>query len=85
MGRIAVFDENVLPEGCDPKLFALTFELRSLRHEIEQSVENTRRKLELSNKNLSSAHAEFDTSENELKHNLDELDAYRVRILLVPI
>lgn len=85
MGRLAVFDENALPEGCDPKLFALTFELRSLRHEIEKSLENTRRKLEMSNKNLSSAHVEFDISENELKRNLEELDTYRVSILLVPV
>lgn len=83
MGQIAVFDENVLPEGCDPRLFSLTFELRSQRHEIEQSIENTKKKLELFNKNLSSAFSELDIIENELKQTLNELDEYRVGIVLL--
>lgn len=83
MGQIAVFDESIIPEGCDPKLFNLTFELRSKRHEIEQSIENTKKELELSNKNLSLFYVELDDIENELKQTLNDLEAYRVNILLV--
>lgn len=82
MGRLAVFDENVLPEGCDEKLFALTFELRSQRHEIEQSIEKTKIKAELSNKSLCVAEAELIIIENEYKKSIDELEAYQVRILV---
>lgn len=83
LGRLAVFDENVIPEGCDPKLFALTFELRSQRHEIEQSIESTKKQVELSNKSLSIALTELTTIENELKKKVDELEAYRVRNLYI--
>lgn len=78
MGQILVFDENVIPEGCDPRLFNLTFELRSQRHEIEQSIENTKKKSDLFNKNLNFALAELDSIESELKQTLDELEEYRV-------
>lgn len=81
MGQIVVFDESIIPEGCDPKLFNLTFELRSKRHEIEQSIENTKKELELSNKNLNLFYAELDDIENELKQTLNDLEAYRVNIL----
>jgi len=80
MDQIAVFDENIIPKGCDPKLFNLTFELRSQRHKIKQSIENTKKKLELSNKNLALAYKELDISENELKQTLNNLEKYRVRI-----
>lgn len=83
MGRLAVFDENVLPEGCDEKLFALTFELRSQRHEIEQSIETTKINAELSNKSLSLAEAELVVIENELKKNIDKLEAYQVRSIFL--
>lgn len=85
MAQIAVFDENVIPEGCDPKLFDLTFELRSQRQEIEQLLETTGKKVELLNKNLSLAHSELGVIENELTNNIDELEAYRVRIYLIII
>jgi len=80
MNRFTVFDENVLPVGCDPKLFALTFELRSQRHTIEQSIENNKKAVELLNKTLNLAYVELDVIENDLKENLKELEAYRVRI-----
>lgn len=82
LGRLAAFDENVMPEDCDPKLFALTFELRSQRHKIEQSIGNIQKKVEVSNKMLSVAHTELDTINDELNTNQSELEAYRVRILL---
>lgn len=81
-GQLTVFDESVLPEGCDPKLFALTFELRSQRHKIEQSIENIKKQMELSNKNLCLANTELDIIENGLKQNIDELEAYRVSEVL---
>lgn len=81
MGQIAVFDESIIPEGCDPKLFNLTFELRSKRYEIEQSIENTKKELELSNKNLSLFYIELDDIETELKQTQNDLEAYRVNIL----
>lgn len=76
-----MFDENVMPEDCDPKLFALTFELRSQRHKIEQSIGNIKKKVEVSNKMLSIAYTELDTINDELNKNQNELEAYRVRIL----
>lgn len=82
LGRLAAFDENVMPEDCDPKLFALTFELRSQRHKIEQSIGNIKKKVEVSNKMLSIAHTELETINDELNKNQYELEAYRVRILL---
>jgi len=85
MGRIAMFDENILPEGCDPKLFDITLELRSQRHEIEQSIENSKRKLEFFDKNLSLAYAELNTIENELKQTLDALEAFQVRHLFLQL
>lgn len=81
LGQIAIFDESILPEGCDPKLFALTFELRTERHEIEQSIENTKKKIELSNKNLHIANAELVNIKNDLKEHIDELEAYRVSVI----
>lgn len=81
--QLAMFDENILPEGCDPKLFALTFEMRSKRHEIEQYIESIRKKVEISNSSFNSAHAEFEIIENDLKQTLSKLEAYRVNILLV--
>lgn len=83
LGRLAVFDENVMPEDCDPKLFALTFELRSQRHKIEQSIGNIKKKVEVSNKMLNVALAELDTINDELNKNQNELEAYRVRIILL--
>lgn len=85
MGRLAVFDENVLPEGCDEKLFALTFELRSQRYEIEQSIEKMNIKVELLNKSLSLAEAESNMIENELKKNIDVLKTYQVCSILLEL
>jgi hypothetical protein len=85
MGRLTVFDENILPEGCDKKLFALTFELRSQRNEIELAIEKTKIKAELSNKSLSLAEAELIMIENELKKNIDVLEAYQVRSIPLEI
>lgn len=83
INRFTMLDENVLPVGCDPKLFALTFELRSQRHAIEQSTENTKKMAQLSNKNLNLAYAKLNDVENDLKENLDQLETYKVRISLV--
>jgi len=82
MSRVAVFDEKVLPLGCDPKLFNITLELRSKRYEIEQTIEDNKKKMDVLNTRLSLTYEEFDAIENELKQNINELEAYRVRILL---
>jgi len=82
MSRAAVFDEKVLPFGCDPKLFNITLELRSKRYEIEQTLEENKKKIDVLNTRLSSTYEEFDTIENELKQNINELEAHRVRISL---
>lgn len=74
-------DESVLPSGCDPKLFALTFELRSQRHEIEQSIETNKNKFKTANNNLSLAYTELTNIENNLKKNKDKLEMNKVRIL----
>lgn len=83
MNRFTVLDENVMPEGCDPKLFALTFELRSQRHAIEQSLENIKKTVELSVKNLNLSYVELNVIEDDLEENLNKLEAYRVRITLI--
>lgn len=83
MSRVTIFDENVLPIGCDPKLFNITLELRSKRYEIEKTIEDNKKKMDVFNTHLSLTYEEFDTIENELKQNINELEAYRVRILLI--
>jgi len=82
MSRVTVFDEKVLPIGCDPKLFNITLELRSKRYEIEKTIEDNKKKMDVFNAHLSLTYEEFDVIENELKQNINELEAYRVRILL---
>jgi len=82
MSRVTVFDEKVLPLGCDPKLLNITFELRSKRYEIEKTIEDNNKKIDVLNTHLSLTYEEFDAIENELKQNINELEAYRVRILL---
>lgn len=79
MGQLVVYHESVLPEGCDPALFALTFEMRSKRYEIEENIKSEKMTMEASNKKLVIAYAELDTIENELKANLAELEEYQVR------
>lgn len=76
-------EENELPLGCDPKLFASTFDLRSQRYEIEQLIEGHKVKLKSSNNNLNNAYAELTVIENDLNLNKDKLNINRVRILLV--
>lgn len=82
MSRVVVFDEKVLPLGCDSKLFNITLELRSKRYEIKQTIEDNKKKIDVLNTRLSLTYEEFDAIENELKQNINELEAYRVRILL---
>lgn len=82
MSRVVVFDEKVLPLGCDSKLFNITLELRSKRYKIEQTIEDNKKKMDVLNTRLSLTYEEFDAIENELKQNINELEAYRVRILL---
>ncbi|XP_015370284.1 PREDICTED: uncharacterized protein LOC107166226 [Diuraphis noxia] len=77
--REVVFDEKVLPLGCDPKLFNITLELRSKRYEIEQTIEDSKKKIDVLNTHLSLIYEEFDAIENELKQNINELEAYRVK------
>ncbi|XP_029344283.1 cilia- and flagella-associated protein 44 isoform X1 [Acyrthosiphon pisum] len=79
MSRVVVFDERVLPSGCDPKLFNITLELRSKRYEIEQTIEDNKKKLDVLNTRLSLTYEEFDAIENELKQNINELEAYRIK------
>lgn len=83
MDRLEAFNENILPVGCDPKLHALTFKLRTQRHEIEQTIENIKKKVQASNRVLNSAKVELDITNNELRRKQNELEAYRVRFLLV--
>jgi len=83
MSQEVVFDEKVLPLGCDPKLFNITLELRSKRYEIEQTIEDNKKKMDVLNTRLSLMYEEFDAIENELKQKINELEAYRVRILLL--
>lgn len=85
MSRAAVFDKKVLPIGCDPKLFNITLDLRSKRYEIEQTIDVNKKKMEVLNTRLSLTHEELDAIENELQQNINELEAYRVRIVLFNI
>lgn len=80
MRKILVFDEKIRPEGCDPELFALTFDLRSKRHEIEQHIDTIKKQIELSNAVLLKLHVELDAIENEIQKIAEELEQHRVNI-----
>jgi len=80
MSRFTVMDENVMPVDCDPKLFALTFELRAQRHDVERTIENVKKALELSRKRLSLNKAELDAIEGEMKEIVDKLEAHLVSV-----
>jgi len=82
MNPVPVFDEKVLPIGCDPKLFNTTLELRSKKYEIEQTIEDNKRKLDTSSTHLTSTYVELDFIEDELKKIKNELEACQVRIIL---
>jgi hypothetical protein len=82
MSRVAVFDEKILPLGCDPKLFNTTLELRSKKYEIEQTIEINKKKLDISNAQLIIHFDEVEVIENELKEIQNELEECRVIILL---
>ncbi|CAH1730872.1 unnamed protein product [Aphis gossypii] len=75
----AVFDEKVLPLGCDPKLFNTTLELRSKKYEIEQIIGTNKKKLEISNAQLIITFDELDVIENELKEIQNELEECRIK------
>ncbi|VVC33540.1 WD40/YVTN repeat-like-containing domain,WD40 repeat,WD40-repeat-containing domain [Cinara cedri] len=79
MGELGVYHENVLPEGCDPAIYALTFELRSKRYEMEKYIDSKRKIVESLNKSLLLAYAELETLENELKQNFANLETYRIK------
>jgi len=82
MSRVAVFDEKILPLGCDPKLFDTTLELRSKKYEIEQTIEINKKKMDISNAQLIIHFDEVEVIENELKEMQNELEECRVIILL---
>jgi len=83
MSRVPpVFDEKVLPIGCDPKLFNTTLELRAKKYEIEQTIENNKRKLDASSTQLTSTYVELEFIEDELKQIQNELESCQVRIIL---
>lgn len=76
-------DETVMPDQCDPTLFALTFELRSQRYEIEQAIDGTKTHLKLlTNISISLGYAELDAVEHTIKQLEIELEKTRVSILL---
>lgn len=76
-------DETVLPNGCDPKIFNLTFNLRAQRYEIEQTIESNRNKFRISNNNLSLAYTELTNIENSLMKNKEILEINKVRVLRI--
>lgn len=80
MSQLPVFDDKVLPLGCDPKLYNTILELRSNRYEIEQNINDNKKKLDITYTHLSLTNAEFDIIENELKQNQNELHAFQVRM-----
>lgn len=82
MNRVPAFDEKVLPIGCDPKLFNTILELRSKKYEIEQNIEDNKRKLDASSTHLSLTYVELDVIEDKLKQIQNELESCQVRIIL---
>ncbi|XP_029341420.1 cilia- and flagella-associated protein 44-like [Acyrthosiphon pisum] len=79
MSRVPVFDEKVLPIGCDPKLFNTTLELRAKKYEIEQTIEDSKRKLDASSIHLTSTLVELSFIEDELKQIRNELEACQIK------
>ncbi|XP_015370377.1 PREDICTED: uveal autoantigen with coiled-coil domains and ankyrin repeats-like [Diuraphis noxia] len=74
-----VFDEKVLPLGCDPKLFDKTLELRSKKYEIEKNIEDIKKKLDASRTHLSLAYVELNVIEDELKQTQNELESCQIK------
>lgn len=79
MTRFLEFDENVVPKDCDPKLHSLTFELRSRRHEIEQSISDLKQKLLTPKRMLSIAYNDLNIIHTELNQKQKGLEAFQVR------
>lgn len=79
-------DETIMPDHCDPILFALTFELRSQRYEIEQAIDANKTHLKLlTSIGINSGYAELDAIEHEIKQIEIELEKTRVSILPIKI
>lgn len=83
MGQFVVFDENVMPKGCDPNLFALTFEMRSNRYEIEQYVNDTKKKVKSFMANLDTTIEGFEIIEDNLRKIQGDLEKSQVRKIII--
>ncbi|XP_030750373.1 cilia- and flagella-associated protein 44 [Sitophilus oryzae] len=67
-------DINVCPKGCEPALFNLTVELRTTRHEIEQTereevtlMEITKKNIDIQNKKMAKVRVEYQECVNTLE------------------
>lgn len=83
MGQFVIFDENVMPKGCDPKLFALTFEMRSNRYEIEQYISDMKKKVKSFHANLDIAIVGFEIVEDDLMKIQKDLEKSQVRKIII--
>lgn len=83
MGQLVIFDENVMPKGCDPNLYALTFEMRSNRYEIEQYMNDTKKKLKSFMANLDTSIEGFEIIEDDLRKIEEDLEKSQVRKIII--
>lgn len=71
-------DESVCPNGCDVKLYDLTFTLRSKRHQLEETVRNEQKSIENSRKEIDFLTKQIKVVEKELNVNKEKLASFRV-------
>lgn len=69
-------DENVCPVGCERTLYDLTFELRTRRHEIEQSSKDELAAIETCKATIAKLNKQLKIVEMALKVRTDDLNAF---------
>nr|XP_023023844.1 centrosomal protein of 290 kDa-like [Leptinotarsa decemlineata] len=70
-------DLNVCPKGCELAIFNLTVELRSKRHEIEQSIREQTRILDTVKKDIEMGSRRLNVLQNQLQTSQMELESYQ--------
>lgn len=73
-------DESVCPNGCDVKLYDLTFDLRTNRHQLEETVRNEQKSIETARKEIEFLTKQIKLVEVDLNVNKEKLASFRVCI-----
>ncbi|XP_031357853.1 cilia- and flagella-associated protein 44-like [Photinus pyralis] len=70
-------DENVCPKGCDPALYAKTFELRTKRHGVELQIKDLRADIDSIAKEIATKTKKLKMIDKTLKESEKDLEAYQ--------